>query len=424
MVDAMLPGGSGNLYEGLDKFQKEAVEEATKMGFPKRAWFQHRAMGDGALMVLAPTIYQLAPEYFEEFWTKEGFAGADPTSSETRDRIQLKTRVKALHAREARITTKDNNNVDNSWLNTMIGNQSTPNIEVEDMPPEDSYIFHCRVKVLTGAAAGKEQPIDKFENGIIEISSVFDGQNSGNSLEGLAEGDEIMIDNSDYLAMQTFHHHQVPEDKSYYTYNFLRDEDGTPKYPQLPFLIAPIIAAGGGGTIQSVRELSQNPEIAEYITDYLGILHQTLIDLANWVEKGIEPPKTTEYQIKDGQVEVENYGRRGGIQPAVRLFADGEKCVNVHVGDKVIFTAEIEAPVGKISEATITYNHDVKSEEKISFEKTSEDGSMASIACTHTFTEAGTFFPTIRVKSSRDGRTDDIFVQCKNLDKVRVIVEK
>ena len=92
----MEPGGSGDIYRGLDETQKEALLEATKMGFPKRGWFCWPFMGDGALMVLAPMIYQIYPQYFKDFWTKPGFAGADPGSTEARDRVQFVTTVKEL----------------------------------------------------------------------------------------------------------------------------------------------------------------------------------------------------------------------------------------------------------------------------------------------------------------------------------------
>ena len=74
VVDAMEPGGSGDIYESLTPQQQEVLREATRMGFPERGWFSWPFMGDGALMVLAPMIYQIYPQYFTDFWTKPGFA--------------------------------------------------------------------------------------------------------------------------------------------------------------------------------------------------------------------------------------------------------------------------------------------------------------------------------------------------------------
>ena len=48
---------------------------------------------------------------------------------------------------------------------------------------------------------------------------------------------------------------------------------------------------------------------------------------------------------------------------------------------------------------------------------------MAEVETVHTFDKPGLYFPVIKVKSNRNGDAADIFTQCKNLDRVRVIVE-
>ncbi len=472
LVDAMEPGGSGNLLEGLDEHQAQAVIEATKMGFPKKAWFCHPYMGDGALMVLMPTIYQIFPAYFKDFWEKEGYEGADPASTEYRDRVRFVTTVTALIPREKK-EGEVFNSVDNSWENTMTGNQTTPHIQVAELPPAGSHIFHSRLRVLTGDAAGKEQPIEEFRGNVIEISAAYDGQNSGNALEGLKVGDQVMIDNSDYLAIQCFHRHQVP-DESYYVYDQYRKEDGTPKYPQLPMLISPMIAMGAGGSIPcgginskiiincSLMDESAAPWFGDWYykrvveqkgsakdwvriyyndncihddraalddkqhqVDYLGMLHQSMLDLAAWVEKGIEPAPSTEYVLNDGQIEVENNARRSGLQPAVESWANGEKCVRVKVGEPVLFTAEIEAPTGcgPVTEAAWDFERTNDFTHTLPLRYETEDRLKATVSAEHSFPAPGTYFPVIKVKASRCGSLEDIFTQCKNLNRVRVIVE-
>lgn len=52
-----------------------------------------------------------------------------------------------------------------------------------------------------------------------------------------------------------------------------------------------------------------------------------------------------------------------------------------------------------------------------------ENGRVAYVRTTHAFEEPGTYFPVLKAQSSRDGKQDDIFVQCRNLDRVRVVVE-
>ena len=160
VVDNMEPGGSGDLYTGLTEEQREVLEETTKMGFPKRAWFCGPFMGDGALMVLAPYVYSIYPQYFTDFWTKEGYEGSNPDSTEVRDRVQFVTTVRELIKKEEKKDDAVYNSVDNSWVNTMTGNVETPKIVLAEQPPKDAYLFHCRIRVLSGEAKGKESAVD------------------------------------------------------------------------------------------------------------------------------------------------------------------------------------------------------------------------------------------------------------------------
>lgn len=477
VVDNMEPGGSKILWDGLNEEQKAAVQEASRMGFPKRGWFSWPYMGDGALMVLAPTIYQVYPQYFTEFWEKEGYEGANPDSSEAKARLQLKSQVSELLTLEKKEQEESYTSVDNSWLNTMIGNSSTPQIRLKEAIPEDAYLVHCRIRVLSGKAKGKECAVESIENGVVTVSSAFDGTVGSNALEGLSVGDMVMLDNSDYLAMQTLQRHQVPPEPSYQVYDQYRDSQGKPLYPQLPFLIAPMIAQSGGGSVpsgeihgkviavcslldesalpwhgdwyrQAVNEKKMGNEKEwfrlyyndhcihddraghlddpQHQVDYLGILHQALLDVAVWVEEGKEPFANTEYSFTDGQIEVpDSAADRKGLQPVVHAFANGGDCAVVKVNEPVNFTASIEVPKGsgKVTAASWDYENTNDFTEK-ELLKLSENGERATVDSVHRFQKPGVYFPVIKVQSSRTGTLEDIFVQCKNLDRVRVVVEE
>lgn len=472
VVDAMEPGGNGDIYAGLTEEQKQALDEVSRMGFPKRGWFSWPTMGDGALMVLAPYIYNVYPQYFTDFWEKPGFAGADPDSSETRSRVRFITTVAGL-AMDREDIPQEFTSVDNSWQNMIDDKNSTPKICMAEQPPEDANLFHCRLRVLSGAAAGKEAAVDTIRDGIVTVSNPFGTGIKGNVLEGLQCGDEIMIDNSDYLAMQTLQRHQVP-DGSYHVYDQYRDGTGKPIYPQLPFLLAPIIAQNGAGVVpcgdihgkvialcsildesayawhgdwyrNAVRTACTVPEEdcfrlyyndncihddraghlddPQHQVDYLGILHQALLDVAAWCEKGIKPVPTTSYRVEEGQVIIpETAAERGGLQPVVNAYANGQKSVTVKAGEAVTFTAKIEAPpmTGTVTAAAWDYEgkNDFSSREELGRE---EDGSV-TVRSTHRFEKPGTYFPVIKVQSNRMGTLDDIFTQCKNLDRVRVVI--
>ncbi len=477
VVENMEPGGSGILWDGLSKEEKEAVQEASRMGFPDRGWFSWPYMGDGALMVLAPTIYRVYPQYFTEFWEKEGFEGDNPDSSEAKARVRITSEVKELIFPEKKESEEKYTSVDNSWLNTLVGNNTTPQIRLKEEIPKDAYLVHCRIRVLSGAAKGKECAVEEIKNGVVTVSSTFDASNGTNALEGISVGDLVMVDNSDYLAMQTLQRHQVPPEASYHVYDQYRNEKGTPLYPQLPLLIAPIIAKSGGGSVpcgdihgkmiavcslldesalpwhgdwyrNAVREHKNGNEKdwfrlyyndhcihddraghlddPQHQVDYLGILHQALLDVAEWVEKGTEPFAATQYKVVDGQIEVpDSAEERKGLQPLVDAYVNGDKCVHVKVNEPVSFTATIEVPkgTGKVTAAAWDYEktNDFSSWEHLEL---SENGEKAKVTSSHVFSRAGVYFPVIKVQSSRTGTREDIFVQCKNLDRVRVIVEE
>ena len=79
------------------------------------------------------------------------------------------------------------------------------------------------------------------------------------------------------------------------------------------------------------------------IVSYLGVLHQALRDLSAWVEKGVEPPQSTNYKVVDGQVQVPpTAAERKGIQPVVTVKANGGARAEAAAGQPVTFTAVID----------------------------------------------------------------------------------
>ena len=52
-----------------------------------------------------------------------------------------------------------------------------------------------------------------------------------------------------------------------------------------------------------------------------------------------------------------------------------------------------------------------------------EDGSVL-VESIHVFAKPGVYYPCIKVQSNRNGDLSDIFTQCKNLDRVKVVVDE
>ena len=59
-----------------------------------------------------------------------------------------------------------------------------------------------------------------------------------------------MLDNSDFLAAQTYHRHQVPG-KEYHVWDQFRDSTGKPIYPQRPMLLGPLFTKAASGVLPS-----------------------------------------------------------------------------------------------------------------------------------------------------------------------------
>jgi len=57
IVDAVEPGGSGDMYADLNEEERAALTEVTKMGFPPRAWFHYRMIAFGYTGVLIYNVF-------------------------------------------------------------------------------------------------------------------------------------------------------------------------------------------------------------------------------------------------------------------------------------------------------------------------------------------------------------------------------
>lgn len=479
IIDALEPGGSGDIYAGLNSEERAALEEATKMGYPKRVWFLHEFAGLGALTLFMPVLEQIDSKYFEDFWTVPGYLGADSSSSAVRDRIQHKTVITEanLVSNYKHERNENTTGADDAWARFKGIDLSVfqPWMELKSVPTGDLYLTGANIVFLSGDAAGQKVPLEKLDGNKAFVAEGFGIQGLAEILEKVKPGDEVMIDNSNFIAVQTYHRHQVPS-HDFHVWDQFRDEDGKPLYPQRPFLVGPMITNGGCGSVQTGRfngkmivvasllDESAFPwqpdwyrtKVKEHLEDresehfrlwysdnaihddqaktadelhlisYLGTLHQALLDLSDWVERGIVPPDSTEYSINDGQVSVPLKAKeRKGIQPVIELKVNGSAFAEVKVGETVHFKAEVELPnnAGKLIAAEWSFEGEVDYPVKSEFTTMNSDGNLATVETSYAFSSSGTYFPVLRVKSNRQGDANNIFTQIKNLCRVKVIVK-
>ena len=78
------PGGSGDMYAGLNEEERAALEEVTRLGFPPRAWFAHQRLSvnyTGVFASLMPDLVLNDPRILRGLLAGPGYLGANPPES-------------------------------------------------------------------------------------------------------------------------------------------------------------------------------------------------------------------------------------------------------------------------------------------------------------------------------------------------------
>ncbi|MEH0421317.1 Tat pathway signal sequence domain protein [Streptomyces sp. B21-083] len=460
IVDAVEPGGSGDMYEGLDPQERAALAEVTAMGFPPRSWFGHHTMGMHAFTALYGGMLMVDPSYFEDFWTLPGYLGADPESSIHPDRLRHGCEIAAMVA--SKDAARSAQGVDHAFRGR--GADSVVALRLAAPAPCDS--LGAQLTVRTGQAAGRSLILREVRGDL----AVLDEQNDASVLEGVEPGDVVDIDNSNFLAAQTYHRHQVPPE-GFAVWDRFRDESGKPVPPQRPQLMGPLFSLGAAGAVQTgafsgkmivvacLLDREAFPwqadwyrsAVAEHLGDatdedfrlwyvdnalhgdqerqedptrsvsYLGVLHQALRDLSGWVEQGVPPTASTDFAILDGQVEVppSAAGRRG-VQPVVLLTADGTDRADVRAGEPVSLCAVAEVPPG--TGKVVAVQWDIEGEGTFPVTEEVVPARRVQVERRHAFSSPGVHFVTVRVRSQREGDASEVFTRVDNIARVRVVV--
>jgi hypothetical protein len=152
-----------------------------------------------------------------------------------------------------------------------------------------------------------------------------------------------------------------------------------------------------------------------------GIFQQSMQDLMAWVEKGIAPPPSTNYTIKNGQViPPDNAADRHGLQPVMNLTANGVARAAVSVGQPVSLAAKIEMPpaTGQIVQYSWTIAGTADPATVVD-----EPQPLINVDRTISFDKLGTYIIRLSVNGQRDGLVapaNQTLVQ--NFKEVRVVV--
>jgi len=470
IIDALDPGGSGDLYAGLNEEEREALLEVTRFGFPPRAWFNFQKIAFGYTGVFTTLVDRIVDgdrTYFEDFWNKPGYLGFHPPESLKKARIQHRTKIDALvMPDEAR---KMGLPLTMPAAQTQSGVNFPAALKIAGLP--QGNLQGASIIVKSGGAQGH---ILYIAGVIRDLVMIGFGAGHFEAVATLRAGDEIQIDNSIYLATQTYHRHQIPAPE-YYVWNQYKGPDGKPLYPQRPLLPGQEVQSGGAtqngrfhgrvivmqalwdeaaypwsadwyrtrvkavlgphfddryrlwyvdNTMHTTQNAGPNdtrPVVTTRVISYQGVLQQALRDLAAWVEKGVAPPESTAYQVVDGQVIVQSTAReRKGVQPVVSVEANGGVRADVKVGQAVEFSAVAEAPPK--SGVIVKAEWDFEGAGEYPVVSEIKPHSRVAVTAKYAFSKPGTYFPALRVTSNRQGDAISPYAQVQNLGRVRVVV--
>lgn len=478
IVDALMPGGSGNPYEGLTVEQCQVLQEATRMGFPIKAWYGWETMSVHGFLVLYKSVVASDRSYFEEdFWNKPGYQGYEAPESLKKARVQQKAVITEIYDQDEGerlrlvepLAPGERGSADQAWKSIGSEIKEKPvgyklNVNLRDIGMGGDLI------ILSGKAKGQVLQITKTDGQAVGLAPT----NPLSLLGQVAVGDSVQVDNSDFLAVQTYYRHQVPTE-DYYVWNQFRGYNGVPIYPQRPRLLGPMFTSSAAGCLptgkvngkliilcsvwdreafawqgdwykkkveehlgekadENVRlwytDRATHGEVDDptEVVSYAPVLQQALLDVSAWVEKGIAPSPTSMYKVEEGQVILDPNGlKRGGIQPVPNATVNGEKRAEVKPGEEVTIHVVVEVPEGQgrviKAEWCLDGSKEYTIEQDLSQAIYSADGSRVEFDTAVRYDTSGTYFPTVLVYSERDGNAENIYANVRNLDKVRVVVK-
>lgn len=449
VIDSLQPGG-GHPHESLTESQIAVYEEMVNLGFPSRGYESlNYTFASSGLAGAGRTVRAVDPTYANDFWSLDGYLGTEQSD--------LGALFRSL--------------------------RQVGELEIDDKQYNGSVLLSLTTSTLnTNSSLSGSYFSIVYNNGtqfaeidgrLNETTGSFVVTSSFN--QSLPDGSRLKYDNSWFLSMHPFHRHQIPARPDFYPWNQFLDANGNPKYPQRPIEIGPrlVLAPSGGGTQtgkflfkaimvqnildvnsqpwnadwyrkQVVRQLGSDEELyriyyndnadhfetgphpnnnfAPYIVSYKGILYQALRDLAHWIENDIEPPRNSQYSVERSQIKLPyDAPKRGGIQPIVHLCANyDERRVEVKANQSVPFRAVAEVPTEHGCIVQISWDYaGVGDWEDVVVDKAE---SYKEIYSNYTYSKPGTYFPAIRVGSSRECLLDERYVVPLNLDRVRVVV--
>jgi hypothetical protein len=479
LADRMAPGGSGDPFDGLDTHAREELASLYRQGYTRGNEFMiSEPMGQMWLWTsLADELFAEDPAYFQNFWTMPGYVGHDHPEFVERDLIDQRCRVRRT------ISARDLNESPDfagpefqtmRILAAIVGAGGDAYdfpyaVELEGL--EGGYRVGANVRVVSGAAAGRSLHATGAAGNVFACDGTGDANTK--RFTGVVPGDEVHVSNRNFLAYCYFaRHHLMPNDAAFDHFRV----DGRSVFPEHPVPeMSPLMGVcysgqydgklmwihhthdssvwpgwgalyhravlGAQGTDGAARNFRMRwTEYAEHgpyqmvppeprrvsstrLIDNRGLMEQSLQDLVDWVERGIEPAGTN-YAIRDGQVLLPPTAtERGGIQPVATVTADGNSRADVPAGATVSLTVVAEVPPGAGTIVSVEWDFDGSGTYPFAHDGIDGSQSRVELHTEHVYERAGTYFATARVNSHRDGDVASTFHRIETIGQARVVVD-
>jgi hypothetical protein len=393
-----------------------------------------------------PAFRLFDPTYFEDFWTKPGYAGYEGT-------------------------------VDSLIVEGVTGSVtavSAPNVNGYVLGFTDSGksfatngIKGWRITFTGGALAGQVFHAASNTASVITI----DGYSG--ALNGIAAGDSYALSNRDFLAWQRYHEHIADCDFPEYA----GDCNGIlAKRVQRPQRVQQAYNTRGGEltgrirkpvvtTAQALDHLVYPPIIARYFDKVRSVLgkdagdmlrvywsensahgnplpgeanrmverdspwHAAFQYMVRWVETGTPPPADSVVAVVPGSVTFPpDAASRKGIQPTVQAYANGQRKITVPVGSTVSLDGVAQSPIQKVAR----YDWDFQGNSQTDCSSSAASGlpscggvftpgPTVSTPALYTYTTPGTYTATLRVHDDTDNPGP--FDGLENLSRVVIVVQ-
>jgi hypothetical protein len=377
---ALLPGGSGNPYEGLDEAERAMLTEVHGLGIPWKGWeFPDYLLGrseqyPNGLDSSAPLAFD--PTYADDFWNADGYLGTEDSPLGARARAELA---------EAGDTLANRWNIANRFYYRY----QVPNAS-------EGWIAFDQFRNADGSPIYPQRPVkDPGFAGFVSGNTAFDGSVNGKviAVANLYDTDALPLHTDWYRQRVEESLGDAAADTYRVYFNDHADHQDAP-------------VAG---------------ERAKHLVNWYGMVEQALRDVAAWAEDGVTPPESTRYEVVESQIVVpDNAAARRGIQPTVDLTIRGKEIATARAGGTVTLKAKAKVPpgTGKIVRA----EWDLDGDGVYTDAGLTRTRSVVKLKLTAAFEQRGTYLVALRVTSERNGDPTAQFALSQNLDRVQVVV--